>query len=130
MYKYILAGIISASIFNSALAADEIHVVDDNGDAEIYFAKEGSPNTYIASGITAEPTKRPTIKVYTPDSGIRASNQEVTFAPVAVMTPITQPIPTTVTIGEYQRLVDTGGNYNASGDTYSPNIQFQKQLGQ
>jgi hypothetical protein len=134
--KFIFTILALVSISISASAAEDIHVIDNNGDAEIYIPKEGEPNTYIASGIIAEPQDKPTLRVYTSDSMVRVpangvvpTTSDVHTAttveqPAYTTVPVTPVVPTTVTMGYYVPLVDEGGKYDAPDDVYRPDVEF------
>jgi hypothetical protein len=122
--KIILAVIIATTIATNANAADELHVINSNGDAEIYIPNSENENStiYVPSGIIADveddtvtiiQPKKPSIKVYQPDPAMQM--QTTTGAT----------IPLYINQNDYQPLVDKGGDYDSGDDVYRPDLEFK-----
>lgn len=100
-------------------AANELHVVDENGDVEIFIPKSENKNstTYIPSGIYTDKKPETITIIETQKPTVKSFEQ---LQPAAQGT-----APMYIDQNQYQPLVDVGGNYDAPNDVYRPKLQFK-----
>jgi len=116
--KIIYTALFATLIAITSHASEELHVINDNGDAEIYIPASENPNstTYVATGIISD---------YAPRTLAPAANSKPTlelYQPMA--TTYEAKVPVIVTQGAYIPLDDTGGNYDNNSDVYRPKVEF------
>lgn len=128
---FILATAINASAEKSFLQIGNNFSGDLNN---IETAANDSIDSPTSTQPLLVPDNRPTIQVYksqsTDAAGNVTTNTIITETPAVISDTPTlvtvTPVTTTVTNKGYTRLIDAGGTYDASGDTYSPKIDFEK----
>jgi len=136
MKTKILASVfIFAATINASAEAPSLEFDNNLGstlEAPVDNSVSAAADTPIDSPASTQPVivpdNRPVIKTYqtqnsTDAAGNTTTNTVITESPA----PISDvPVTTTVTQGAYTKLIDAGGKYDASGDTYSPKIDFAK----